>query len=116
MDNSMQTMTDIAASQTMVPQTLGKISNANGGNVDKTSKDFESMFMSQMLQPMFEGIGVDETFGGGHGEEVMRNLLVQEYGKVIAKNSPLGIADSVKSQMLRKQGLSAAQTTLLQGA
>jgi Rod binding domain-containing protein len=71
--------------------------------IDKNAKDFESMFMTQMLQPMFEGLGVDPTFGGGHGEEVMRSFLIQEYGKAIAQNGHLGIAAAVKDAMIRAQ-------------
>jgi hypothetical protein len=61
------------------------------------------MFATQMLQPMFEGIDVDKTFGGGHGEEVMRSFLVQEYGKAMAGSMHLGIADAVKKAMIRAQ-------------
>jgi hypothetical protein len=42
-------------------------------------------------------------FGGGHGEEVMRGFLVQEYGKMIANKSHLGIADAVRAEMIRAQ-------------
>jgi Rod binding domain-containing protein len=74
-----------------------------GGNIDKTANDFEAMFATQMLQPMFEGISADPTFGGGHGEEMMRSFMLQEYGKLIAKSGRLGIAAQVKSEMLRAQ-------------
>jgi len=72
-------------------------------NIDKTAQDFEAMFATQMLQPMFEGIAVDPTFGGGHGEEVMRSFLLQEYGKMMAKTGKLGIASQVKAEMIRAQ-------------
>jgi Rod binding domain-containing protein len=73
------------------------------GNIEKTAHDFEAMFATQMLQPMFDSIKVDPTFGGGHGEEVMRSFMLQEYGKLIAKSGKLGIATQVKSEMLRAQ-------------
>ena len=72
-------------------------------NIDKTAQGFEEMFATQLLQPMFEGVGVNQTFGGGHGEEVMRSFLTQEYGKMVAKSGKLGIAAQVKTQMLRAQ-------------
>lgn len=74
-----------------------------GGNIDKTAQDFEAMFATQLLQPMFEGVAVDPTFGGGHGEEIMRSFMLQEYGKLIAKTGKLGIAAQVKSEMLKAQ-------------
>jgi peptidoglycan hydrolase FlgJ len=67
------------------------------------SQDFEAMFVSQMLQPMFETVGTDPVFGGGHGEEIMRSFLVQEYGKIVAKSGHLGIAAMVKGEMIRSQ-------------
>ncbi|MDP9126817.1 MAG: rod-binding protein [Pseudomonadota bacterium] len=73
------------------------------GNIDQASQEFEAMFMTQMLQPMFEGLGSDPTFGGGHGEEVMKTFLIQEYGKLAAKSGHLGIAASVKNEMIKAQ-------------
>jgi len=76
---------------------------AASGSIDKAAQDFEAMFATQMLQPMFEGVAVDPTFGGGHGEEIMRSFMLQEYGKIIAKGGRFGIATQVKSEMLRAQ-------------
>lgn len=75
----------------------------NATSIDKASKDFEAMFMAQMLQPMFESVEVNGIFGGGHGEEVMRGMMVQEYGKSLAANSNSKISDAVKSEMIRVQ-------------
>jgi peptidoglycan hydrolase FlgJ len=67
------------------------------------ANDFETMFLSQMLAPMFDTLEVDETFGGGHGEEMFRSLLTNEYAKQISSNGKLGIADQVYSELLRAQ-------------
>jgi Rod binding domain-containing protein len=72
-------------------------------NVAAAAQDFEAMFATQLLQPMFETVPVNGTFGGGHGEEIMRSFLLQEYGKMIAKTGVLGIAPQVKNEMLRAQ-------------
>jgi peptidoglycan hydrolase FlgJ len=71
--------------------------------IDKAARDFEAMFATQLLQPMFAGIPVDPMFGGGHGEEAMRSFLLQEYGKQIAQSGRLGIAAQVRAEMLRAQ-------------
>ena len=34
----------------------------------KTGVEFEEMFLAQMLQPMFDALPTDGTFGGGAGE------------------------------------------------
>ena len=101
MDAILNNMTDLAMTQATAPH-LGKLAGS-AASIDKTSSDFEGMFMSQMLQPMFDTIKVDPVFGGGNGEQVMRSFMVQEYGKIAAKGSHLGIADAVKREMIKAQ-------------
>lgn len=83
------------ASTKLDAKTLGRINTA--------SKDFEANFLSEMMKPMFEGIQVDETFGGGKGEEVFRDFLVQEYSKKMADRGGIGIATAVRDQMIKMQ-------------
>jgi len=71
--------------------------------IDKAAKDFESFFLSQMLDQISQGISSDGMFGGGHAEKVFKGLLNQEYGKAIAQSGGVGIADMVKTEMLRMQ-------------
>lgn len=70
---------------------------------DKSAKEFEAFFLSQMMAHMFSGIKTDGMFGGGHGEEMFKSMLVDEYGKMMAKSGGVGIADQVKTQMLKMQ-------------
>jgi Rod binding domain-containing protein len=83
----------------------------NTAAIDKTAQSFEEMFATQLLQPMFASVGVNPTFGGGHGEEVMRSFLTQEYGKLVAKSGKLGIAAQVKTEMLRAQEAATRHAT-----
>lgn len=71
--------------------------------IDKTAKEFEGMFLAEMLSHMFSGIEVDPEFGGGHGEEMFRSLLVSEYGKKIAEGPGLGISAKVREVMIAAQ-------------
>lgn len=71
--------------------------------MDKAAQDFEAVYVSEMLKPMFETVDVDDTFGGGKGEEIFRGMLTQEMGKSIAKQGGLGIADQVKAELLKIQ-------------
>jgi flagellar protein FlgJ len=70
---------------------------------EKAAEDFESMFLSQMLAPMWQGIETDGMFGGGSAEETFRGMLMNEYGKVVSKAGGLGIASAVKTELLRMQ-------------
>lgn len=69
----------------------------------KAAQDFEAMFLSQMLQQMFTGIRSDGLFGGGQGEEMFRSLLIDEYGKDMAKRGGIGIAGAIQSSLLAAQ-------------
>jgi len=85
-------------------QTLPKIpKTADLNKLRDTAQDFEAVFLSQMLKPMFDGIETDGPFGGGQAEGMWRSLMVDEYGKSIAKSGGIGIADAVMSEMLKLQ-------------
>lgn len=71
--------------------------------VDKAAEDFEAMFLTQMMQPMFEGIPTDGMFGGGQSEEIYRSMMLDEYGKLIAKAGGIGVADHVRRELLKLQ-------------
>lgn len=84
------------------PQETG----AKAANVEqarRTAEEFEALFLSQMLAPIFEQLGTDPLFGGGPGEQVYRSMMVQEYGKAIARSGGVGIADAVQREILRLQ-------------
>lgn len=108
----MQTMTfDTAQAQVLEAQmaaarntvTGSRLSDADKAATRDAAEQFEAVFISQMLAPMFETIPTDGAMGGGHAEGIYRNMMVQEVGKSIAKNGGIGIADQVYSELLKLQ-------------
>ena len=94
------------ADKTSALQTQAKsaaISPEKDAQLEKVAKDFEAVFLTEMLKPMFEGLEVDSTFGGGKGEEVFRGMLMDEYGKIIADQGGVGLADNIKAELLKLQ-------------
>lgn len=71
--------------------------------IDKIALDFEAMALAQFLAPMFAELETEPPFGGGHGEEVMRSMLVEEYAREIAAAGGVGIADQLRAELLRAQ-------------
>ncbi|CCG40643.1 rod-binding protein [Magnetospirillum molischianum] len=72
----------------------------------KTAKAFESQFVSQMYQHMFEGVEADGLFGGGTGEKMFRSLLIDEYAKMTTNRpggSGFGIAPAIQKMLLKQQ-------------
>ena len=69
----------------------------------RVAEEFEGVFLAQMIKPMFEGIEPDDIFGGGEAERMFRSLQIDEYGKSLARNGGVGIADQVMRQLLHTQ-------------
>jgi peptidoglycan hydrolase FlgJ len=75
----------------------------NTKRLDEAAKDFEAVFISEMMKPMFEGLETDTMFGGGQAEEVFRSFMLQEYGKMVAQTERVGIAPHIKDAMIKLQ-------------
>jgi peptidoglycan hydrolase FlgJ len=97
------TQTDLSTLTAGATRTATAAKGASRTDIDKTAKDFEAMFLSQMFQCMFKGIQADPEFGGGNAENMYRSLMIDEYGKQVAKRGGLGIAEQVSRSMLAAQ-------------
>jgi Rod binding domain-containing protein len=85
-----------------------EISLTNSGlptmeDIEDAALEFESVFLNEMLKPMFEGVDADPLFGGGQTEEIFKDLMLDEYGKIIAERGSIGIAKFVKAEMIKIQ-------------
>ena len=69
----------------------------------KKGEEFEALFLSELLAPAFENLESEGMFGAGHSEQIYRSLLVDEYGKAIAKNGGIGVAEAVQQEILKLQ-------------
>jgi flagellar protein FlgJ len=78
---------------------------AQRANIGKTAQDFESSFLSIMLQQMFEGVETSAPFGGGPGEAMFKSFMTDAFAKQMAKAGGVGVADAVQREMLKLQGL-----------
>lgn len=96
--NATQANLDLVARNAKSAQKAREISKVEGA-----AKEFEAVFVSEMMKPMFEGLETDGMFGGGKGEEVFRGMLLQEYGKIVSETGGIGLADQVKQQMIMMQ-------------
>lgn len=71
--------------------------------VKEAAQQFEAVFLGEMFSHMFEGTEVDPMFGGGQGEKMFRSMLIQEYGKEMAKGPGIGISTQLQQMMLKMQ-------------
>jgi Rod binding domain-containing protein len=78
--------------------------------IKKSAQDFEASFLSSALGSMFEGVTVDEPFGGGEGEKQFRSFLNEAMAKQIVMKGGIGVAAAVQREMLKMQGLAPEPT------
>ncbi len=99
-------MSPVIANAMNIAQSAPVQAPAQAANVTaakKAAQDFEAVFISQMLAPMFEGISTDGPFGGGEGEGMFRSLMIDQYGKQMAAQGGIGLADHVTKALLKHQ-------------
>ena len=82
---------------------LGSSQGMSTEKMDSVAQEFEAQFISQMLENMFSTVDTNPVLGGGEGEDAYKSLLVDEYGKLLARSGGIGVADHVKRELLRVQ-------------
>lgn len=80
---------------------LKKEKDAN--KIEESAENFESFFISKMMESMFEGVKTDGLFGGGNAEKIFRSMLLDEYGKSMAKTGNVGVKNEVMRSILEMQ-------------
>lgn len=91
-----------AKSQALLNNKAGGKANINEGAM-KAAKEFEAVFITNMLENMYTGIEAEEPFGGGHAEKIYRSMQIAEYGKELGKNGGIGLADNIYRELLATQ-------------
>jgi flagellar protein FlgJ len=77
----------------------------------KVSQDFEALVVGMMLKSMRETVGKDKLTGGGHGEEVYRSMLDQEYAAVsVKRGGGMGLAKMIEKDIIRQESRKVAPT------
>lgn len=85
-----------------------QLANSDVTKAEAAAVDFEAVFISQMLRPMFDTIETDGLFGGGPSEKIFRSMFVDEAAKEVAKSGGVGIADSILKDIIALQEASDA--------
>ncbi len=77
----------------------------------KVSQDFEALVVGMMLKSMRETVGKDKLTGGGHGEEVYRSMLDQEYAAVsVKRGGGMGLAKMIEKDIIRQESRKVVPT------
>jgi len=94
------------------PHALNKpsdVGNLKGKSDDaealrNAAKQFESVFMSQMLKQMRSTVHKEEMFHGGAGEDIFTEMLDEKFAEKMSERGT-GIADMLFRQLSRQFGI-----------
>ena len=95
-ENQKKKLQEAAKGYGIDPKTLDKI--------DEASKEYEAVFLNEMLGYMFKEI----NFGGMYSEgdassEIYKDFLVDEFAQSIARNGGIGLAADIKAELIKLQ-------------
>ena len=85
-------------------ETVEKISPSANRKIKDVSQQFESVFLTNMVEEMFSGVQEAEgPMGTGPAQSAWRSMLNEEYAKSITANGGIGIADQVQRELVALQ-------------
>ena len=92
-------ITQTTAAQTLLPARTARKpdgpSPADDPAAVKAARDFEAMFLTQMVDEMLKQVDMGD-FGGGAGQDQFRYFMAEAFGKQIAEQGGGGIAQSLQ--------------------
>ncbi len=65
----------------------------------KVCKEFEAIFIKQMLNVMRKTVNKSKLFHGGFTEEVFEDMLYDNYAKKMAENANFGLSEMMYKQL-----------------
>ena len=71
--------------------------------IEKIAKEYEAVAVTKMLQQMYADVKIDPLFQNQATENIYKDLLLTEYGKIVAENGGLGIAKSLTKDIKRQR-------------
>lgn len=76
---------------------------ADNPKAKEVARQFESIFLMQVLETMSSGVEADPMFGGGAGDKIYRSMFNEQTANAISSNGGIGVADAVYRSMLQMQ-------------
>ena len=92
----------LQASDSAVRRTTGNVRSQSSGDRDRlmeACRDFEALFLKQMLNTMRDTVEKSGLLDGGFAEQIYEDMLYDEYAKKMADTARFGIAEMLYNQM-----------------
>ncbi len=93
-------MIEAVAAPSVSPRDLARAESA--------AKEFEAVFIAQMLEPLFASVETPSIAGGGKSEAFFKGLLQENYAKAFAERGGFGLAAQVKAALIDIQARATA--------
>ncbi len=100
-------MTDLTAPADLIRPAATLQAAPRGATPDKVksvASEFEASLIAALLQPVFDALPTDGTFGGGQGEAAYKSFMVDAFAKQTVKAGGLGLTPAIQREILRLQG------------
>ena len=75
------------------------VETKDAARLEQACKDFESLFISQMMKQMRKTVPENGLFDGGRGEKIFTEMLDGEVAKSISNHRGLGLAATMYRQL-----------------
>jgi Rod binding domain-containing protein len=75
----------------------------------KAAADFETFFISQVLETLQSGETLQSAFGGGPGETAFKSFLNDAYAQAVQRAGGIGLADRLKAEIIALQAQQQTQ-------
>jgi flagellar protein FlgJ len=71
--------------------------------IRQTAAEFESVFLSSILEEVYASVDEDGPFDGGEGAKIWRSLRTEEFARAIARAGGIGLAEHVERHLIAMQ-------------
>ncbi len=87
------------------PETLNarpKAADENLGKIEKLSRQFEALFLKEVISSMRKSVPENGLLNGGNAEKIYRSMLDDQFAAQMAERGDSGIARAIYESMSEK--------------
>ena len=84
---------------TMNTAKTGRLSEMESAKLKEACRDFEALFIKQMLDTMRKTVNKSDMLNGGMAEDIFEDMIYDEYSKSMADSGDFGIARMMYEEM-----------------
>ena len=103
--DAMMSLGQVQRMQNRMEQQKSRVESGNemrNSRLEDACKDFQALFVKQMLDSMRKTVNKQGLLNGGRAEEIFEDMLYDKYAEKISENAGLGL-DKMLYQQLSQQ-------------